>query len=85
MWILQSVLLFSLFFSVYTWKIFFRGREVGGNIGQPLAESNYLDDIPEEWFTQNLDHFNPTEDRTWQQVSFKLNCVLFQHSLFKFH
>lgn len=68
MWALKSVVLISVFFNVYSWKIFFRGRETGGNIGRPLSETNDLTDIPEEWFTQTLDHFNPTDDRTWQQV-----------------
>lgn len=70
MWMLKSTLLISLVLNVYPWRIFFRGREIGGNIGKPLSETNGITDIPEEWFTQTLDHFNPVDDRTWQQVFF---------------
>jgi hypothetical protein len=24
---------------------------------------------PEQWFEQKLDHFNPTDNRTWKQVN----------------
>lgn len=77
MWTLRNVLIVSLLSNVYAWKIFFRGRETGGNIGKPLSETNSVTDIPEEWFTQALDHFNPVEDRTWQQVSHLLLVFIF--------
>lgn len=42
------------------------------NRGNESVESQSLrqDDIeaPEQWFTQTLDHFNPLDNRTWQQV-----------------
>lgn len=57
----------------YGWRIFHRGRHVGGNLGLPGRKENEIElgspEVPEEWFTQKLDHFNPTDGRTWQQVS----------------
>lgn len=56
---------------VYNWRIFHNGRTKGGNLGEPRGEQHlksYLNDY-EKWFTQNLDHFNPGEERTWQQVN----------------
>ncbi|KAJ8962948.1 hypothetical protein NQ314_005665 [Rhamnusium bicolor] len=53
---------------VYSWRIFHNGRIIGGNLGEPKGDglqtnlNNY-----ERWFTQNLDHFNPVDERTWQQ------------------
>ena len=32
-----------------------------------MSFRNY-DPPKEQWFTQNLDHFNPVEGRTWKQV-----------------
>ena len=49
---------------------FMRGRRFGGNIGEPILLKNK--DLPQQqWFTQYLDHFNPTEARTWKQVFYK--------------
>lgn len=70
MQIAKILLLFSFFASVYSWRIFFRGRERGGNIGKPHSVGSFVSEIPEEWFTQVLDHFNPVDERTWQQVMF---------------
>ncbi|KAB0797058.1 hypothetical protein PPYR_11119 [Photinus pyralis] len=54
------------------WKIFHRGREVGGNLGAPYdvgykATKKLAQD---EWFIQRLDHFNPTDLRVWKQRYF---------------
>lgn len=50
------------------WRHFWKGRKNGGNLGHP---SNFeISDKPlpqDEWFTQNLDHFNPINNETWQQ------------------
>ncbi|XP_025835143.1 putative serine protease F56F10.1 [Agrilus planipennis] len=51
-----------------SWRIFHRGRSVGGNIGQPPETS--APNVPEKWFIQNLDHFNPSDTRTWRQRYF---------------
>lgn len=50
------------------WRTFLRGRSKYGNLGGPvLSSKTYV--LPEEkWFTQYLDHFNPTETRVWKQV-----------------
>ncbi|XP_044268918.1 putative serine protease K12H4.7 [Tribolium madens] len=69
---LFTLLLTLLYISseVYSWRIFRNGRMVGGNIGEPKSdnckESN-VKEVQEEWFTQNLDHFNPTDETTWKQ------------------
>lgn len=44
-----------------------RGRSKYGNLGAPILSENYK--LPnEQWFTQFLDHFDPTDARVWQQV-----------------
>ncbi|XP_063919924.1 putative serine protease K12H4.7 [Zophobas morio] len=57
---------------VHPWRIFRNGRMVGGNVGIPKPDKRResVRDIPEQWFTQSLDHFNPTDERTWQQRYF---------------
>ena len=54
---------------------FHRGRPRGGMIGslrRRLQFSYYRGNSPnnEHWYTQQLDHFNPTDTRTWQQRYF---------------
>nr|XP_022921264.1 putative serine protease K12H4.7 [Onthophagus taurus] len=57
------------------WKIFHRGRSVGGNLGLPRRNKNGLfkDISPEKWFLQNLDHFNPGNNQKWKQRYFVNN------------
>lgn len=44
-----------------------RGRSKYGNLGAPILSEDH--ELPSaEWFTQFLDHFNPTDARVWQQV-----------------
>lgn len=52
------------------WRTFWKGRRFDGNVGHPTdfhaalgAQSD--DDL---WFMQKLDHFEPTNDKTWKQV-----------------
>lgn len=46
-----------------------RGRSKYGNLGAPILSENYK--LPnEQWFTQFLDHFDPTDARVWQQRYF---------------
>lgn len=70
------IFVFTLYILVqraYNWRIFHNGRIIGGNLGKPGEDqlktnfNNY-----ERWFTQNLDHFNPNNERTWQQVKLLL-------------
>lgn len=52
-----------------SWRTFTKGRSKDGNLGVPILSKHY--ELPEEqWFTQFLDHFNPTDARTWQQRYF---------------
>lgn len=38
-------------------------------LGNPKQSENLLDPLPEEqWFNQKLNHFDPTDETTWQQV-----------------
>lgn len=39
-------------------------------LGEPNAvENKTLNEFEDKWFVQKLDHFNPTDTRTWKQVS----------------
>lgn len=60
-------LLMCLFTSSLSWRVFHLGRKYGGNlnIGESIARAGLP---PVQWFEQNLDHFNPTDARTWKQV-----------------
>lgn len=71
MWFAKAILLCSLTLvvNIHAWKIFHRGRGAGGNLGLPVRSSiSSVKQIPEKWFIQNLDHFNPVDQRTWKQV-----------------
>lgn len=52
------------------WRIFHKGRQIGGSLGTIKTikdQDEYL--LPKaQWFAQILDHFNPTDNRTWNQV-----------------
>ncbi|XP_012279543.1 putative serine protease K12H4.7 [Orussus abietinus] len=52
-----------------SWRTFTKGRARGGNVGAPKLSKHY-DLPPDQWIEQNLDHFNPTETRTWLQRYF---------------
>ncbi|KAJ9590370.1 hypothetical protein L9F63_016607 [Diploptera punctata] len=51
-------------------RLFFRGRQFGGMLGSPRRGTNVTINVPDEYFEQQLDHFNPTEARTFQQRYF---------------
>ncbi|KAK4877732.1 hypothetical protein RN001_010238 [Aquatica leii] len=65
-------LLFCFLSNTNCWRVFHRGRAVGGNLGSPGNEETLygVKDIPDQWFDQVLDHFNPTDTRTWKQRYF---------------
>lgn len=44
-------------------------RDKYGMLGEPPAPKQKFQLPPDEWFTQLLDHFNPTNNVTWKQVS----------------
>lgn len=50
----------------------FRGRPFDGFVPKPPkkfeAQSLASSGVSTAWFTQYLDHFDPSEIRTWQQV-----------------
>lgn len=86
---MKTLIIFCLiiicnFDGIFGWRTFLRGRSKNGNIGAPILSKEY--ELPEDmWFQQNLDHFDPTNMQTWQQVikflkqvfKFKLNYLIF--------
>lgn len=43
-------------------------RRIGlGEPNFPESRNNVME-FEDKWFTQKLDHFNPTDNRTWKQV-----------------
>lgn len=74
------VVLLCFTFGSEAWKTFHLGREKGGNVKGPHTTNHELP--PDQWFTQKLDHFNPTDDRTWQQVIFCILLLVFKKYLF---
>lgn len=77
MWQFSTLLLLFIFYQVNCWKFLHFGRISGGNLGKPHHENVVASDsFPEQWFLQKLDHFNPNNEVTWNQVSFKLKKIL---------
>lgn len=56
------------------WRNFMHGRMKGGNLGTPILSGNYVA-FEDQWFTQFLDHSNPTDARTWKQVRYRFLIV----------
>ncbi|XP_060534670.1 putative serine protease F56F10.1 [Cylas formicarius] len=51
-----------------SWRFFHNGRIKGGNLGSPQHRSLIKESRNfTRWFTQNLDHFDPTNRKTWEQ------------------
>ncbi|XP_069679162.1 putative serine protease F56F10.1 [Periplaneta americana] len=67
---LITILVIILSCEVDGWKRFFRGRRQDGMLGKPRTPPN-ITLPPDEWFVQQLDHFNPTDFRTWNQRYFR--------------
>ncbi|XP_043528385.1 putative serine protease K12H4.7 [Frieseomelitta varia] len=68
-WLLLSLFFISLINNSISWKTFMRGRSKYGNLGVPALSKDQ--ELPsDQWFTQFLDHFNPTDARVWQQRYF---------------
>lgn len=59
--------------STVSWRTFWKGRRVGGNVGHPekfhRIESS-ADDSEDRWFDQIFDHFDPRNNLKWKQVRF---------------
>ncbi|XP_071446706.1 putative serine protease K12H4.7 [Hetaerina americana] len=55
--------------SVYGWKIARKVRSHGGLLGEPHLAQNFSFP-PDQWFKQKLDHFSPSDVRTWSQRYF---------------
>lgn len=60
---------FHLCCTSFAVRNFFRGRSKYG-LGEPILSVDHIDPPKDQWFTQYLDHFNPTEARTWHQRYF---------------
>lgn len=72
---LKIILCLVVINQVAAWKIFHLGRVVGGNLGLPASKyKDVHDNVTEEYFVQNLDHFSPTDLRTWKQVILSILC-----------
>lgn len=66
-YLLIILLLLGLCNLAWTWKRFSGGKHKD-NLGEPALSKDQV--LPgDEWFQQNLDHFDPTNMQTWQQVS----------------
>ncbi|KAL6442746.1 hypothetical protein ACFW04_002671 [Cataglyphis niger] len=71
---MQFLLLLPIILNVINistaWRTFLRGRSKYGNLGEPILSSKTYVLPEEQWFTQHLDHFNPTDARIWKQKYF---------------
>ena len=66
------ILLFVLVFINSSFSLrLFRGRPVNKHGLLAVPESTTVADVDSErWFIQRLDHFDPTNLKTWKQVAF---------------
>ncbi|XP_015174578.1 PREDICTED: putative serine protease K12H4.7 [Polistes dominula] len=70
--LLSSLLLIAVFLNITeALRNFIRGRSKDGNLGTLLLSKEYEKLPNEQWFTQMLDHFNPTDARIWEQRYFQ--------------
>ncbi|CAK9833310.1 Putative serine protease K12H4.7 [Anthophora retusa] len=68
-WFLLLLFFISLINVSISWRTFMRGRSKHGNLGVPILSKEH--ELPkEQWITQFLDHFTPTDAHTWQQRYF---------------
>lgn len=71
---MQLLLLLSIILNIINistaWHAFLRGRSKYGNLGEPILSSEKYVLPEEQWFTQYLDHFNPSDARVWKQKYF---------------
>lgn len=83
-----SLIFFLIFFeAVLCWRGFWKGRKNGGNLGDPEKFKTDLgasDDNEDLWFTQKLDHSDPMNIKTWQQVSLFTSLFNYLHKDNKF-
>lgn len=63
-------LILAISVPVLGWRTFWKGRRFNGNVGHPTDFHHSLGVESDEdlWFKQKLDHFEPTNDKTWKQV-----------------
>ncbi|XP_026472568.1 LOW QUALITY PROTEIN: putative serine protease F56F10.1 [Ctenocephalides felis] len=65
-----KLIVFFVFLSGFVnglrWNVF----KAGGSLGSPHLRRHHKHLPPEQWFEQNLDHFNPIENGTWKQRYF---------------
>ncbi|PSN56520.1 hypothetical protein C0J52_14786 [Blattella germanica] len=67
--ILLSIFMIKLCDETEGMQLFHRGRGKGGLLKEPYVHHD-VPLPPDEWFEQQLDHFNPTDLRTWKQRYF---------------
>jgi hypothetical protein len=71
--------------SAVSWRTFWKGRKVNGNLGDPTKfhhDSESFSKSEDLWFEQKLDHFNPRNDKTFEQVKSSIEGVI-AHYLIK--
>lgn len=55
--------------NVYGWRTFWKGHRRGGNLIAPHGNLSRAHLPPDQWFDQKLDHFTPTNNELWKQVT----------------
>jgi len=50
-------------------------KKIRVGLGEPnLPLTKNVFNVEDKWFVQKLDHFNPTDNRTWKQVMY-IKCI----------
>lgn len=83
---MQLLLLLSIILNIINistaWHAFLRGRSKYGNLGEPILSSEKYVLPEEQWFTQYLDHFNPSDARVWKQVLYVIKGFIISYISF---
>lgn len=87
-WFKVNFLIFVFFVisfgKTYGWRTFWKGHRDGGNLIPPHTTLDRDQLPPDQWFDQQLDHFNKNNDEIWKQVSPHTNQSVFFIKLSRF-
>lgn len=66
---MRSILLCMLWCCVWWTSPAYSIKKLRVGLGEPNSPVNKnIIEVEDKWFEQKLDHFNPTDGRTWKQV-----------------
>lgn len=80
-WKIHYIITILLLFDVnlcWAWRGFWKGRRFNGNLGDPFDSMTTAQLPPDEWFEQELDHFDAINTKTWNQVNIIIRFCVYE-------